>query len=118
MTQFMKPRNDAAAQRNAMMQLMIERPLVLAELTAEQQDDLTVASFGGELMFRKPTASDIVKKGEKDGSGNTYSFKSGGVIGMLSDMVDKFKAKSAEATRDESFRLSQHMNQQGARDDA
>jgi len=37
---------------------------------------------------------------------------------MLSDMVDKFKAKSAEATRDEGFRLSQHMNQQGARDDA
>jgi len=128
--------SDPAPQDNAWaLLLMQEHPQVFTELTVDQQEEFTAAAvddqslmqiedrgerdtFPGTNLKAPPSMADRVLKKEQYGKSRTYSFKSAGAMGLLSQLVTDFKDKIKKADSQETFKLSEHMNAQTARTDA
>jgi len=112
--------SDPAPQDNSWaLMLMQAHPQILAELTVDQQEEFTAAAVDDQSLMQidgPPSEQDILDK-EQYGKSKTYSFKSGGAIGLLSKMVIDFNDKIKKADSEETFKLSQHMNAQTARTD-
>jgi len=123
---------DTPVQQDALRQLM-EQPLVLEQLSDEESADLTAAAFGDDEkpvqplkalknMFgkrEKPvSAKDILAKEKYAKSGKTYTFKSGGVIGLLDKLHKHFQNKMVEKLKEETHAQNAYDVARTARKDA
>jgi len=109
LVQFLKPENRD--QEHALRQL-IQLPLVLEQLSDDQREELSAAVFG------PVTDADILAKEKYAKSGKTYTFKSGGVIGLLSKLKAHFEVARENANKKETVAANEHDVDAAARSDA
>lgn len=121
MTQLRGSSDPAPAEDDAWaLTLMQKHPSILTAMTVEQQEELTAAASGDQSLMQingPPSEQDILDKAQY-GKSQTYTFKSGGAMGMLENLIVKFNDKIKQADNQETFKLSQHNNAQTARTDA
>lgn len=90
---------------------VLEAPLVLEEVSAEQRALIQKAS-------NDPMLKDIVKVGHAAKHVKKYDFKSGNVIDLLGQLQEKFVDDREEATKTETADANSYEKARGARDEA
>jgi len=113
LVQFLKPENSRQEQA---FRVLLQQPLVLEQLSDEQREAFSAAVFGdGE----KPVSdADILAKEKYAKSGQTYTFKSGNVIDLLTSLKTHFADSRVAATKSETAAANDYAVAKSARSDA
>jgi predicted nucleic acid-binding Zn-ribbon protein len=113
LVQFMKPED----MRQEKLLHLLQQPMILAQLSDADRDALTAAVHAGA---KKPvTEEDILAKEEyaKNNPGQSYTFKSGGIIEMLQGLKTHFENEKMEATKAETAAANEYeANYEAAKD--